>query len=385
MICSAHGNSVAASAFGLVLVLSCIPGNGASAQPVAGKLEGTQLRFTGEIATAIFELAGGGLIDFRLNQTPNVNALNWDSSNQPGDVRPRPRGHFICMDRWGAPSDAEGKRGMPFHGEAPHVSWSVINPSPTTASNSIMRCDLPVAGFSIDRNVYFEKDASAILVTEVVTNRGPLGRIYNFVQHPSIAPPYLNEYTRIDSNATAGFSQSGNVPDSSDQATLWPKVVLADQIADLRTFRNNGPDGSDVSSFVFSSETQTGWVTAIDPSSGLLLGYLWPTADYPWLNIWRQRANGQVVARGLEFGTTGYHQPYSTLIKQHQILGRPLYDYLDCDQSRGRTYVVFLAILPENFRGVASVECHPNHAVITEDSDGQRRTLEVKLPKIPWL
>ncbi len=129
MICSAHGNSVAASAFGLVLVLSCIPGNGASAQPVAGKLEGTQLRFTGEIATAIFELAGGGLIDFRLNQTPNVNALNWDSSNQPGDVRP---GHADTLSVW---IDG-GHRLMPRENvECPstekraHVSWSVINPS----------------------------------------------------------------------------------------------------------------------------------------------------------------------------------------------------------------------------------------------------------------
>ncbi len=385
MIRSMQGNSGSASACGLLFMLLAIAGGSLFAQPVAGKLEGTQLRFIGEIATATFELGGGGLIDFRLHQIPNINPLNWDSSNQPADVRPRPRGHFICMDRWGAPSDAEGKRGMPFHGEAPHVSWSVNNTSPSNLANSVMRCDLPVAGLSIDRNVYFEKDSSAILVTEVVTNRGPLGRIYNFVQHPSIAPPYLNENTRIDSNATAGFSQSGTVPVTADQATVWPKVTLADQIADLRAFRNNGPDGSDVSSFIFSSETQTGWVTAVDPASGLLLGYLWPTADYPWLNIWRQRANGQVVARGLEFGTTGYHQPYATLVKQHQILGRPLFDYLDCDQSRGRTYVVFLAVLPQDFRGVASVECHSNHAVITEDSDGQRRTLQVKLPKIPWL
>ena len=65
--------------------------------------------------------------DFHLSDLA-VNPLTWDSKGK--DPEPRPMGHFLCLDRWGAPSPAEEKNGMPYHGEyAGHVacaeSWKV--------------------------------------------------------------------------------------------------------------------------------------------------------------------------------------------------------------------------------------------------------------------
>ena len=46
-----------------------------------------------------------------------------------------------------------------------------------------------------------------------------------------------------------------------------------------------------------------------------MIGYIWPVEDYPWLSLYRSVVDGKIAARGLEFGTSGLHQPYGVLIK----------------------------------------------------------------------
>ena len=45
-------------------------------------------------------------------------------------------------------------------------------------------------------------------------------------------------------------------------------------------------------------------MTACNPGKGLLIGYIWDVADYPWIRHWRHIEDGKPLARGLEFGTT---------------------------------------------------------------------------------
>jgi len=113
-------------------------------------------------------------------------------------------------------------------------------------------------------------------------------------------------------------------------------------------------------------DAEYGWVTAITPSKGLLLGYLWKTSEYPWLNIWRHVDKGKPLARGLEFGTTGLHQPFGVLIAKGSIFGRPLVAYLDAGESATRSYAAFLVKTPPDFAGVESVEYGQRRIVVRE-------------------
>jgi hypothetical protein len=349
------------------------------------------LTYRGDTATIVFSAAGGGLIDFRPN-TSNINPLNWDSvPNDKGAAKPRPRGHFLCLDRWGAPSKSEQAKEMPFHGEASQVQWTVTVPGDgdrpqgtETVSVGQMTCVLPIAGLRVERTIRFQANSAVCVVTEKVSNEGRLGRVYNMVQHPSIAPPFLDESTIVDSNAAHGFSQAGTIPDSAATADRWPKMTFAESQVDLRYFHNRGDDGSDVSSFVFSDEVRLGWVTACNAGKGTLLGYLWKPSDYPWLNIWRHRQQSQVVARGLEFGTTGYHQPYAVLIKQHKILNRSLYEYIDADESQDRSYVAFVAEIPAGFSGVKAIDYQGQQIVITENTTATPRVIKLPLASGLW-
>ena len=293
---------------------------------------------------AVFDLAGGSLIEFQLRDAP-LNPLTWDSRGEPN--APRPRGHFICFDRWGQPSAAELKNGVPFHGEATRVRWKLDNAAGTEAR---MSASLPMAGLTIERTAKLA-GAAALRVTETVANRNKLGRLYNLVQHPSIAPPFLDESTVVDSNARKGFMQSSPLPNPEEPPVWWPQAMQEGRAVDLRHLTDD--HNPNVVSYVVDEEL--GWVTAASPSKGLLIGYLWRVREYPWLNIWRNVEGGKPTARGLEFGTTGLHQPFETLVAKGRIFGRRLYDYLDANGAATRSYAAFLAKIPAGYRGVAKV------------------------------
>jgi hypothetical protein len=309
-------------------------------------------------AQVVIDLRGGSIVKFELKAVP-VNPLGWN--NQGPATESRPMSHFLCTDRWGQPSTAEEKNGMPYHGEATRVEWKLLRATQDEAEMSAL---LPMANMEVVRTA---KLTGAILqVTESITNRNKLGRPYNFVQHPTIAAPFLDETTLVDANAKRGLMQSSALPNPEQPEVVWPQALLDGQPVNLRHLHND-PLPAVVSYVV---DEAVGWVTAVHPGRGLVLGYLWQTSDYPWLNIWRHVQNGKPFARGLEFGTTGLHQPFPVLVKKGRIFDRPLLDFLDAGETHTRRYTAFLGQLPAGSTGVQKVAWRAkengNEIVITE-------------------
>lgn len=314
---------------------------------------------------AEFDLAGGSLMDFQLTAM-KLNPLSWDSKGTAGLARAR--GHFLCFDRWGQPSAAELQNGMPFHGEATHARWKLDGQSRGEARMSVT---LPMAGLSLERTAKLAGSA-AMRVTETVANRNKLGRMYNLVQHATIAPPFLDEGTVVDANARKGFMQGSPMPNPEEPPVWWPSAQKEEQTVNLRHLTNDAQPN--VVSYVVDEEL--GWVTAATPAKGLLIGYLWRVREYPWLNLWRDVSRGKPAARGLEFGTTGLHQPFETLVAKGRIFGRPLYDYLDAGGTATRSYAVFLARIPASFQGVDKVSYDGARVTLAEKGAGTRIVIE---------
>ena len=109
------------------------------------KAEDRVIRLEGRSARVVVEIDGGAISDFHLVDK-NLNPLSWrEASSAPG---PHWRGHFLCLDRWGSPSDAERHNGMPFHGEASRVEWKILQ-GPVLKNGQIvaeMAATLPLAG-----------------------------------------------------------------------------------------------------------------------------------------------------------------------------------------------------------------------------------------------
>ena len=324
--------------------------------PAGAGPEARTVLLRGRAASLQVQLRGGVLSDFRL-AGDGVNPL-------------RGLGHFLGLDRWGPPSAAEEKNGMPFHGEASRVEWRVTRP-PETKDGWIeteMEADLPLAGLHVRRTLRMSESAPFVRVREQVTNRNRLGRILNIVQHPTIGAPFLDEKTEVDAGAGRGFMQSSPLPDPERPEVRWPAALHQGRRVDLRRLTDD-PNPNVVS---FEVTGEVGWTTACAPDQRLLIGYVWPRRDYPWFNAWRHVENGKPSMRGLEFGTTGLHQPFGVLVAKGRIFDLPLYTHLDAGESFTREYGMFLARLPAGFQGVRKVEKQAGQLVI-EEREGRRR------------
>ncbi len=312
------------------------------------------------------DIAGGSIVDFHLKDS-SVNPFRWESPGGPAE--PRPMGHFLCLDRWGAPSDAEKNNGMWFHGEATRVVWNVESESARLTRMSAL---LPMAGIEVKREVRLSESGAIFTVTESATNRNKLGRPYNMVQHPTIGPPFLDEATLIDANARQGFMQSSPMPNPEHPTVVWPQALKDGMAVNLRHLKDDPMPN--VVSYVVDDEW--GWTTAASVTSELLLGYVWKTADYPWFNAWRHVENGRPKARGLEFGTTGLHQPFPVLMEKGRIFGRRLFAYLDAGQTETRSYQGFLVKIPKEFQGVERVAVRDGRITLFER--GSDRQIQVQ-------
>ncbi len=263
-------------------------------------------------------------------------------------------GHFLCLDRWGPATEAELAHGMGWHGEASRAWWGVRQPAITRGGfiEAKMAAALPLAGLEVLRLIRMRKDDAVFAVTESVTNSRHLGRIYNIVQHPTIGPPFLSKRTVVDTNATRGFMQETPAPDFETPEVRWPQALKRDGSEVNMRYLKDDASPPVVS---YTIEEDYGWVTAANASEGLLIGYIWPRADYPWFNAWRHVVDGKPFARGIEFGTTGLHQPGPVLVQKGKIFNQHLFRFIDAGETQQFSYASFIVNIAQGFMGVESV------------------------------
>ncbi|HUQ92607.1 MAG TPA: hypothetical protein VM120_13090 [Bryobacteraceae bacterium] len=298
------------------------------------------------VASVVIDRQGGSFVRFEFKDQ-KLNPLVWNDRN-PGTA-PQAMGHFLCLDRWGQVSEAEAKSGMPYHGEATKVEWKTDNSSRGEARLS---AHLPIANLDVTRVAQMSGSNALLTVRESVTNRNKLGRPYNMVQHPTVGPPFLDTSVVVDSNARRGFMQSNPMPHPEEPSVFWPQALQDGQPVNLRHLHNDSKP--DVVSYVV--EDDYGWVTAANASKGLLIGYVWKTSEYPWLSIWRHVDDQKKpLARGLEFGTTGVHQPFYVLSRMGHIFGKPVMAWIEPGETQTRGYIAFLFKIPAGYSGVAQV------------------------------
>src|SRR5712691_1877704 len=111
-------------------------------------------------AKLVIDLGGGSIIDFHL-AAGGLNPLRWIGPADENTLL-RPMAHFLCLDRWGQPSEAELRNGMPFHGEAARVRWRELDAPERKDGNIVaaMGATLPMAGLEVRRMVRLSEAAA---------------------------------------------------------------------------------------------------------------------------------------------------------------------------------------------------------------------------------
>lgn len=286
-------------------------------------------------------LNGGAITNFHLC-SDNLNPLTFRFSKEQMPERNRNgaayQGHFLCLGRWGEPSAGEKAAGLPDHGQFANQEWQSDDSSSLYVH---MFANSKLEGLSVDRRIELHPEQAIYQCTETVHNPAALGKIYNMVQHPTIAAPFLNQDTRVYCNAAKGFHFLHH-RDIELFRSDWPMAKISDQTE--TDMRNSLPSETSVHSFIVNPTDEWGWVLSWSPANDLLLGYIWKRSDYPWINLWRDYDGGMIRYRGLEFGTSGVHQPFSEIMNAgcFEVFGQKTFNYIDAGEYRTRKFWSFL-------------------------------------------
>jgi hypothetical protein len=242
------------------------------------------------------------------------------------------------------------KAGVPHNGQAVRDKWQLETFQKSGVAKMTIKA--PLDGIAVERIVRMDAKSAAYKVTEKVKNITTMGRLFNIVQHATIGAPFLDSTTLIDSNAKQGFLQSMCYPNPAAYEFQFPNAYVDSTKAPLNLRTSYNKD-SYVSTHIFADSI--GWIVAATPSKGLLVGYVWKTADYPWLNLWQQWVDGKLWAKGLEFGTTGVGKSYQDLLAvDTRFHGRSSFFFLDATETVEKSYISFEMEIPEDFKGVES-------------------------------
>jgi len=316
----------------------------------------------------LLDLNGGSYYDFHLKEMP-INPISWKATKPEESMF---KGHFVCFDRWGPPSEGEKANGFRHHGEVNLQMWKIVN-APAIRDGQMsgsMTCTLPMAGLELTRNIELSADEPVFYITEEIKNLNKNGRLFNIVQHVTLAPPFLDKTTLFDNNTLQGFEdkEDGSL-NQEDIVLKWPQADHNGEKVNLRQFEGEWPR---VASFVYSQNDKFGWVTACNPEKNLMLGFLWKTEEYPWINFWRNMENGIPTAFGMEFGTSGLHEPLPVVAKKGKIFDQNIYDFIDANAVVSKSFTAFLAKIPSDYKGVEKIEVDNSLFVIKEKNKASR-------------
>ena len=349
------------------ILLALVAGIGAVANSAQNVRPDTATLDNGTVRMEI-NLFGGALSSYTLEGS-TLNPFSWRSSRNAGSA-----GFFLCFDRMGHSSKEEEAQGMPFHGEAHSVLWSVLEKK-TAADGTLqlrMQCALPMAKMSVIREYYLFPQSSVCRVTDHFKNNNPFEKRYNILQHPSFAPPFLDKSVLIDCNASSGFVNSAKVEELPRAPIGWPDITHKSTAVNLSRM-TNGPNM--VVNYLCPPGDQHGWSCIANPAKGLLVGVLWDTSEYPWIRIWRQWQQENPTALGLEFGTSPLEMPFDKIEQVGDTMGHPMLHTLPPGGEVQKTFYLFMSKIPGNFAGVETVSQDSGRLTVVEKASGPNRSI----------
>ncbi len=284
-------------------------------------------------------------------------------------------GHLVCFPSYGPPSEAEVKAGLGGHGEAPISEWKKIAIE-TKGDAVTLRygADLPKTHFRMERAITLRRGQRHIQVEEWVENLTPFDRPINWMQHATFGPPFVEPgKTAMDVSATRGHVSGGRAASLAPESDLtWPHGKTAEgAAADLRVFQPKANSGVYYTMRMDPSRQQQ-FFTMYHPGYRVLIGYTFPAADNPWIADWQENRsskarpwNGQVVARGIEFGSSPFDEGLRKSVERGSYLGAPAYRWIGGRQKLRTEWTLSLFEIAEGFQGVRDLRTTNGAPVLT--------------------
>jgi hypothetical protein len=272
------------------------------------------------------------------------------------------RGHFLCVDGFGPVTVAERDAGFPEHGEANKLPWETVR---STASSATFRVHLPLAQETLTRTLTMARSEAVVLVETTIASEVAFDRVMLWAEHATIGAPFLSlGKTVVDQSATRCRTKSYSEPGLSrfpeGRDFEWPRL---DGYGDLR--RSPGSEGVyEHIGCLMDEGREDAYVTAIATDENLLLGYLFPRRDFPWIQHWMHYPDDGAYAWGLEFGMQPYDATKAELLALSPMFGEPTFRWLPAKSRLTTRFLMFAARVPPGFDRVTDVRLENGKLVI---------------------
>jgi hypothetical protein len=324
--------------------------------------------------------AGGHIAEIRMRGADGALSIN------PLYVPPGRgySGHLVCFPHYGPASSEERARGLAGHGEAGAVEWRETRPAAVTADTVTFfyGADLPRTQYGIERAVTLRAGEPSVRVSEWVENRTDYDRPLNWNQHATFGAPFVAPDANVlDLSGGAAISDSrrtGGGQWSAAAQFRWPDAPRGDGgSVSLRPFRAR-PGGEVYTPVLTAAPHGLGGFTLYNLDHRLLVGYLFPAADQPWIVDWQNRPDAGPstrTARGIQFGTSPFDEGLRASVERARLFDTPTYRWIGARQRLSTTFQIFLAPLPRTFAGVEDVRATDQRLTLRER--GTRRELIV--------
>jgi hypothetical protein len=201
-----------------------------------------------------------------------------------------------------------------------------------------MRAEFPIAQLRFERQLDLRDHA--IRVREVVENVSASDRPIAWTQHVTLGPPFLERgITEFRASATRSIVFEGpfGLGDYLAPATEfeWPLAPRADGgTVNMHRF-TDAASSSAYTSHLMDPARPDAFFVAYSPRAHLAFGYIWKTADFPWMGIWEENHsrtqppwNGQTLTRGMEFGVSPMPESRRAMIDRGRLFGVPGYRWI---------------------------------------------------------
>ena len=253
-------------------------------------------------------------------------------------------GHNLCLDLFGGPSAEEAAQGLTDHGEASVAPYEIA----ASATGMQMRLTMPLAQLEFTRSI--ELHHEDIRVRESVDNLSAIDRPLAWTQHVTLSPPYLDplttEFRASMTHSIVTESDPGcAIYLANGKEFTWPYAPYSASSddpthkADLRKMHALRP-ASSYTAHVADPAQEHACFVAFSPQYKLAFGYVWKTADFPWMGIWEENCSrpgppwdGRTITRGMEFGVSPFPESRRAMIERSRLLDTPTYKWLP---ARGR-------------------------------------------------
>ena len=299
-------------------------------------------------------------------------------------------GHFVCVDGFGPTSAEERAAGLEGHGEAHRLEWTTEFAGQSEGADLLRQSvTLPRVREVLRREVRLLPGENVAYVKSRLSSLLDFDRPINWAEHATIGSPFLERgVTVVDMSRNRALTRPR---EGSSLAGLahrlvggeefkWPMAPLrAGGLVDLRA----APEQShslDHTGHLMDPDSEWAFVTALHPVKRLLLGYLFRTSEFPWLQTWESYPRDRLMARGLEFGTQAFDLPRREVVTEGRKFGALLYRWLPARSEIRGTYLMFWTRTPEGFRGVDEAVWREGVIRIRDSRSGQSIELPARGP-----